>query len=179
MLSLWAAWYAAYRFYYAFDGRLGMIGEPRSPTQFREINLLGGAIILIAALLPPIAAAVWRRRWVRNLVVVGGWLALVGCCTHAVTDEVLRLFSLTGLHPTEFPPRFWLSVDRHRADLQDVLLNEPWFLIEGGLWGLFALAAVPPSARSGWLRSAALTCALASVVGVMNGLGAIPRFHIG
>jgi len=25
----------------------------------------------------------------------------------------------------------WLSFDRHAADMQDLLLNEPWFLIEG------------------------------------------------
>ncbi len=179
VLALWAGWYAAYRLYYAFGGQAGMIGEPRSPAQFREINLVGGVVILIAALAPPIMALAWPRRRVRKLVVVAGWLGLVGCCTHAITDEILRVFSLTGAHPTRLSPQFWLSVDRHKADLQDILLNEPWFFIEGCLWGVFALIAAPGYARRKWLRSALIACALASTFGVLSGVGAIPRSHLG
>lgn len=92
---------------------------------------------------------------------------------------ILRVFSLTGVHPTQLSPQFWLSVDRHKADLQDVLLNEPWFFVEGCLWGVFALSAVPEPARRRWLRSAVIACAVASIFGVLSGLGAIPKFHIG
>ncbi|MGN6871567.1 MAG: hypothetical protein ACTHMY_24495 [Solirubrobacteraceae bacterium] len=179
VLAVWAAWYAAYRFYYAFGGQVGMIGEPRSPSQFRQINLAGGLIIAIAALLPPIAVLLWRHQWVRNLVVAAGWVGLVGCWTHAVTDEILRLLSLTGAHPTRFPPEVWLSIERAKADLQDVLLNEPWFFVEGLLAGLLALTALPPAARPLWLRSAAIACAVASIVGVLSGLDVIPRFQFG
>jgi hypothetical protein len=130
-LALWGGWYAAYRLYYAFGGTVGMIGQPRSPAQFREINLRGGVIILMAALLPVLVAWAWRHRQIRNLVGVIGWIAFVACCTHALTSEILRLLSLAGIHPVELPAEFWLSVNRDKADLQDVLLNEPWFFIEG------------------------------------------------
>ena len=179
VLALWGSWYAAYRLYYAFGGHAGMIGEPRSPAQFRDINMRGGVIILTATLLPLIAASLWRHRGVRNGIVVIGWIALVGCCTHAITNETLRLLSLTGVHPIELSVEFWLSVNRDRADLQDVLLNEPWFFIEGCLWGLFALTALAPSVRRRWLHSAAIACAGASIVGVLSGLGGIPAFRIG
>ncbi len=178
-LAVWGASYAAYRFYYAFGGDIGMIGVPRSPAQFRQINLMGGAIILIAAVLPPVAASAWRHERVRKLVVVAGWIAVVGCCTHAITDEILRLLSLTGVHPTRFSPEFWVSVDRDKADLQDVLLNEPWFFVEGLLAALLALTALPRPARAPWLRSAAIACAAASIVGMLSGLDVIPRFHLG
>ena len=137
VLALWGGWYAAYRLYYAFGGHAGMIGEPRLPAQFREINLRGGVIILTAALLPLIVASLWRHRGVRNGIVVIGWIALVGCSTHAITNETLRLLSLTGVHPIELSAEFWLSVNRHKADLQHVLLNEPCFFSEGCLWGRF------------------------------------------
>jgi hypothetical protein len=66
-LAVWAAWYAAYRFYYGFGGHLGMIGHPSPAQHFCRDNLLGGAIILVAALLPSIAVSAWRHRPVRRL----------------------------------------------------------------------------------------------------------------
>ncbi len=156
-----------------------MIGRPRSPVQFQEVNLRGGVIILLATLLPLIAALAWRHRQARNLVGLTGWIAFVACCTHAITNEILRLLSLAGVHPIGLSPEFWLSVNRHKADLQDVLLNEPWFLFEGCLWGLFALKAVPRSTRPRWLQFVAITLAAASTVGVLSGLGVIPTVRVG
>jgi hypothetical protein len=178
-LGFWAAWYAAYRFYYAFGGHVGMIGRPAPAAHFRHDNLVGGTIILLAAVLPSIAAAAWRHRLVKAAVPVVGWIAAVGCCMHALTLEILRVLSLSGLHPHLYPSGLWLSVDRHRADLQDVLFNEPWFLVEGCLWGLFALAALEPPSRRLWCRSAVVVCVAAAVVGVSSGLGAIPTFRAG
>lgn len=179
VLGLWAGWYAAYRFYYAFGGRLGMIGRPAPAAHFRHDNLVGGTIILMAALLPAAAAGAWRHRRVRDAVAVVGWIAAVGCCVHALTMMTLRVLSLTGLHASPTPADLWLSLDRRRADLQDLLFNEPWFFVEGCLWGLFALAAVHPSMRGRWRRSAILACALAAAVGVTSGLGALPTFRYG
>jgi hypothetical protein len=173
-LGVWAAGYAAYRFYYAFGGQVGMIGRPSPAQHFRHDNFIGGAIILIGALLPSIAVSAWGHRPVRRLVPVVGWIAAVGCCMHAITLMTLRMLSLTGVHPTHYPPGLWLSIDRHQADLQDLFLNEPWFFIEGCLWALVALTALQPSARQRWQRSAAVACLLAATVGVLSGLGAIP-----
>ena len=178
-LAVWAAGYAAYRFYYAFGGQLGMIGRPSPAAHFRRDNAIGGAIILAAALLPPIAVRAWRHRPVRRLVAMVGWIAAVGCCMHALTLMTLRVLSLTGVHPIHYPAGMWLSTDRRQADLQDLLFNEPWFFVEGCLWAVFALSAVQPSSRQLWRRSAVIACALAAAVGVLSGLGAIPTFITG
>jgi hypothetical protein len=175
-LGLWAGWYAAYRFYYAFGGHLGMIGRPAPAAHFRRDNLVGGAIILVAAVLPSIAA---RFRLPRGLVPVVGWIAAVGCCMHALTLMALRVLSLTGVHPMHYPPGLWLSLNRREADLQDLLFNEPWFFIEGCLWAAFALTALQPSWRLRWRRSAVAACVLAAAVGVASGLGAVPTFRSG
>jgi hypothetical protein len=178
-LAVWAAGYAAYRFYYALGGQLGMIGRPAPAAHFRRDNLLGGTIILLAALLPLIAASEWRHRPVRRMVPVVGWVAAVGCCMHAVTLEILRVLSLTGVHPTHYPAGVWLSIDRRAADLQDASFNEPWFFVEGCLWALLAVAALRPSSRRRWQRSAVVACGLLAVVGVLSGLGTVPTFRAG
>ena len=178
-LGVWAAWYAAYRFYYAVGGSLGMIGQPAPAADFRRDNLVGGAIMLTVAVLPALAVWAWRYRLVRALVPVVGWIAAVGCCMHAVTLATLRVLSLIGVHPTHYPPGLWLSLDRYEADLQDLLFNEPWFFVEGCLWGVFALVALRRSSRRRWQRSAVLACALLAAVGVLSGLGAIPTFRSG
>jgi hypothetical protein len=146
---------------------------------FRHENLVGATIILLAALLPLIAVRAWRHSLVRRALPVVGWIAAVGCCMHALTLAILRVLSLTGVHPTHYPPGLWLSIDRRQADLQDLLFNEPWFFTEGCLWGLFALTALRPSSRSRWRRFAVVMCLLAAAVGVFSGLGAIRTFRRG
>jgi hypothetical protein len=98
---------------------------------------------------------------------------------HGLTLVTLRVLSLTGVHPTHYPPGLWLSIDHRKADLQDLLFNEPWFFIEGCLWALFALTALRPSSRQRWRRSAVVACAFAAAVGLLSGLGAIPTFRTG
>ena len=82
-------------------------------------------MILIATLAPPIWHWPGHAAGIRKLVVVAGGLGLVGCCTHAITAEILRVFSLTGAHPTQLSPQFWLPVERHKADLRDIRLTNP------------------------------------------------------
>ena len=106
-----------------------MIGRPAPAAHFRRDNLVGGVIILLAAALPQIGVRARRHRPMRRLLPVVGWIAAVGCCTHALTLVILRGFSLTGVHPTHYLPGIWLSLDRRYADLQDVFFNEPWFFV--------------------------------------------------
>ena len=78
----------------------------------------------------------------------------------------------------DFP--FFASIDRRESDLQDLLLNEPWFLVEGLLWGVlgwFGLA----SARARRLRvaSGVVTTVALTVVGVLSTVGIIGRFIVG
>ena len=179
VLAAWGSWYAAYRVYYGLGGDVGMIGRPAPGFTFRRDNLVAGAVILLAALVPSLAVHAWHHRAVRRVVAGVGWLAAVGCCMHALTLVVLRLLSLSGLHRIDYPPGVWLSIDHRKADVQDLLFNEPWFFVEGCLWALFALNAIAPSARRRWKRSAVVVCLVAAAIGVASGLGAIPTFRKG
>jgi hypothetical protein len=174
-LALWAFGYACYRGYYAVGGTYGMIGQPVSDALFRTVNAVGAAIIFVAAILPPVAL---RFPSLRRALPVLAWIGAVGCCMHALVDVILRVFSIAGVHPTELPSSMWRSFDRHAADLQDLLLNEPWFLIEGLLWGALGILLVTASRRRTWLISAAAACLLLTVIGVLSGLDVIGSFVI-
>jgi hypothetical protein len=150
-LVVWTLPYACYRAYYAAGGEFGMIGQPVSTAQIRAINAVGAAIIGAAAILPLLAM---RVRVLRRALPVLGWIAAVGCCMHALVDWTLRVLSLTGVHPTQLPASVWRSFGRRAADLQDLLVNEPWFFVEGLLWGTLAVGLIPRSRRRPWIVSA-------------------------
>jgi hypothetical protein len=173
---VWGLGYACYRAYYAVGGEIGMIGQPTSNAQFRAVNAVGAGIILIGALLPVVLV---RGASPRPAAPVLAWIAGVGCCMHALVDGILRLLSLTGVHLTELPADLWQSFDRRGSDLQDLMLNEPWFLVEGLLWVALGVASIHSSRRRLWLASAAATCLLLTVVGVLSGLDVIGSFRIG
>jgi hypothetical protein len=56
------------------------------------------------------------------------WMIAVGCCVHAFVDIIQRVLSLTGQLRIDNPRVGMASTDHRAADLQDLLLNEPWFL---------------------------------------------------
>lgn len=176
VLAIWAFAYACYRAYYAAGGRFGLIGTPVSDAQFRAINAVGAAIILFAAVLPLLGL---RIRPLRRALPVLGWIGAVGCCMHAVVDGILRVLSVTGVQPTQLPSSSWLSFDRHAADLQDLLLNEPWFLVEGLLWAALSLSLVRAGRRRPWLLSAVAACLVLSVIGVLSGVHVIGALYLG
>lgn len=174
-LCAWGLLYAAYRAYYALGGTAGMFGVPRSPSQFRTVNGIATGLLLLAAVLPLLLARGVRLRGAATVV---GWIAGVGCCMHALVDSILRVLSLTGVHPTRLPPDLWLSYDRHASDLQDLLGNEPWFFVEGLLWAALALTMVRPARRRTWIASAVVATLLLTTIGVLSGVGAIGSFIV-
>lgn len=175
-LAVWGLVYACYRAYYAAGGQIGMIGQPMSDAQFRAVNAVGAGIVLVGALLPP--AVVWAAP-LRPAAPILAWIVAVGCCMHAFVDGMLRLLSVTGVHLTQLPAELWQSFDRRASDLQDLLLNEPWFLVEGLLWVALGVTSVQSSRRRAWLVSATLACLLLTILGVLSGLDVIGSFRIG
>ena len=146
--------YAGYRAYYALGGDVGMIGVPASESDFRAVNAAGAAIIAAAGVLALLAVRV--RRILRALPVLG-WIGAVGCCMHALVDMTLCALSLTGVHAMTRPADFWLTVDHRTADLQDLLLNEPWFSSRAcsgarSVWSTSATAGGAPGSRRRWSR---------------------------
>lgn len=168
--------YAAYRGYYALGGQIGTIGTPVSQSRFEQANAIGAVIVGLAGILPMVAVRVPALG--RTLPVLG-WIGGVGCSMHAAVNMTLRVLSLTGVHPTRLPASFWADYDRRRSDLQDLFLNEPWFLLTGLLWATLGAAYVRRDRRSAWAWSAVTAALALTVVGVLSGLDVIGSFRLG
>src|ERR687898_1420374 len=174
----WALLYAAYRGYYALGGTVGMFGTPVSMSQWRLINAEGAAIILIGAVLPVATLPLWQRRQARLVLLALCWVIAVGCVMHALVDATARNLSLAGMLHMDFP--FFASIDRRESDLQDLLLNEPWFLVEGLLWGTLGwLMLASARSRRLWVASGLVATVILTVIGVLSTLGIIGRFIVG
>ena len=174
----WALLYAAYRGYYALGGTFGMFGVPVSLDQWRLINAVGAAIILVGAVLPVATLPLWKRRRTRSVLLALCWVVAVGCLMHALVDITARIFSLAGVLRMDFP--FFSHIDRRVADLQDLLLNEPWFLVEGLLWGALGwFGLVSARRRRLWVASGVVATVALTVIGVLSTVGIIGRFIVG
>jgi hypothetical protein len=179
LAAAWALLYALYRGYYALGGTVGMFGVPASESQWRLINAVGAAILLVGAAAPLVLLRWWRRPRLRTLLLTLCWLVTVGCVMHALIDATQRASSLAGLL-TMHPP-FWASIDQRRSDLQDLLWNEPWFLVEGLLWGAIAWTAGLHRSRRrlAWVTSALTAIAMLTVVGLLSAFGVIGKLIVG
>ena len=180
LAGAWALGYGLYRAYYGVGGTVGMFGQPVSDADWRAINLVAASLLFGAAVLPLLALPLWRTRWARRILLAAAWLIAVACIGHALINDVLRVLSLAGWHEVLYPPGFWLSIDRQAADLQDLVFNETWFLLEGTLWVAIAWTVLGPSAgRRRWVGSAVVAIALALIVGLLSAFGVIDRIVIG
>jgi hypothetical protein len=174
----WALLYAAYRGYYALGGTVGMFGTPVSISQWRLINAVGAAIIFIGAVLPVATIPLWPRRRARSGLLALCWVVAVGCVMHALVDVTARFPSLAGVLHIDFP--IFASIDRSEADWQDLLLNEPWFLVEGLLWGALGwIGFASVRSRRLWVASGVVTTVALTVIGVLSTVGIIGRFIVG
>ena len=159
-----------------------MFGTPVSETQWRLINAAGAGIIFVGAIAPLVLVRLWRREGrPRGAAIVFGlcWLVMVGCVMHALVGITQRILSLTGMGTFDFP--FWASIDRRASDLQALLFNEPWFLVEGLLWGAIAWSGGLRDSprRTWWLVSAVVAILTLTGVGILSATGVLGRLIIG
>ncbi|HEX4214472.1 MAG TPA: hypothetical protein VIA06_14245 [Candidatus Dormibacteraeota bacterium] len=170
--------YGAYRGYYALGATAGMIGVPSSRPEWLLINRVGAAALLLAALVPLIALPLWERRPARWVLLTLFSIAAVGLSMHALIDETQRLLDLAGLagrlHINPYRFGGWRSVDVRAGDLQDILLNEPWFLIEGLTCGALVLSELGRRViRVRWLAGAGAATLVCTVFGLLSATGVI------
>jgi hypothetical protein len=174
----WALIYATYRGYYALGGTIGMFGTPVSTDLWRFINGVGAVVLVGAATIAALVPRSRNRPRVRALLVGFSWVAFVGCVMHAVVDEVTRGLSLAGLHSMDLA--FWATIDQRAADLQDLLWNEPWFLVEGLLWLAIAWRLLrSPTGRRRFLVSGLAAIVFFTAAGLLSALGVTGRLIIG
>jgi hypothetical protein len=175
--SGWALLYALYRGYYGLGGTVGMFGTPTSWTEWRQINLVAAAILLVAAALPVAALPLWQRPRLRPVLLALCWVVAVGCTMHGLVDDVERVLSLTGRLRIDYP--IFATVNRRAADLQDLAFNETWFLIEGILWAVLAWIGLGRSpGRRWWVATAVAAVAALTSIGLLSAFGVVGTFIV-
>jgi hypothetical protein len=161
-------------------GTVLLPGTPVAHGPFQMINAVAAVVIGVAAVLPIAALPLWSRRPVRRVLLVVCWAVAVGCCTHALVASTERVLSLAGWLQIDYPAPVWVSVDRRAADLQDLFLNEPWFLVEGLVYGLLGWVALNTDRqRRRWIGSAVAAIMALSAVGLLSATGVIGKVIIG
>jgi hypothetical protein len=177
--AAWALFYALYRAYYALGGTVGMFGVPVSDDQWRYINAVGAGILLVGAAAPLALLTLWPRPRLRPMLLAFCWVVTVGCIMHALVDMIQRAASLAGLLSMHLP--FWQTIDQRQSDLQDLLFNEPWFLIEGLAWATIAWMGGLKSSphRRWWIVSALAAIVALTIVGLLSAFDVTDRFVVG
>lgn len=182
LVSVCAILYASYRAYYALGGTVGMFGQPASMSQWRAVNAFGAIAISLAAIVPLAALPLSRWPQARLVLLVLFSLAAVGLVMHGLIDEGQRALSLSGLASRwhlalpALSTTGWIQKDQRTADLQDVFLNEPWFLVEGLLCGAIVWRALGPGAvRRRWLAGAIAAVLALTAYGMLSSVGLVGR----
>lgn len=169
----WGLWYAIYRAYYAAGGTGFLAGTIRhsSEAEFQQVNLAGAVIICVAAILPVATLPLWSRAGPRRVLLALCWLVAVGCCMHALVDGIERVLSLTGVLRLDYWSG-WATVNHRTADLEDLLFNEPWFLLEGLAFATLGWIALGPGrVRRWWVTSGLAAIGVLTVLGMLTVAG--------
>ena len=179
LAAVWSFGYGVYRSYYALGGTIGVFGTPVSLAQWRRINAIAAGMLFIAAALALILVSAWAYHRARPFLLVLCWILSVGCASHALINIVQRIASLSGALTISYP--FWQTIDRRTADLQDLLFNEPWFLIEGVLWAAIAWAGALRESprRLWWVGSAVAATIVSTAIGALSAFGVIGKVIVG
>lgn len=177
--AVWSFGYGLYRLYYALGGTFGMFGIPASVTQWQRINGIAAILLFTSALLPLVMMKGWWNPRMRPALIGICWVIAVACVSHAFIGLAQRLSSLTGMLVISYP--FWDAINTRQADLQALLFNEPWFMVEGVLWGLIAWNGALQSSprRSWWTGSALAAIAVSVVIGLLSSFGVIGQIIVG
>lgn len=156
-----------------------MHGTPVSFPLWRHVNAIGAVLILAFAILPLLLLPAWRHRRARPLLLALCWIVAVGCVSHALIDIVQHAASLAGTLTINYP--FWQRIDRRALDLQVILFNEPWFLVEGLLWAGIARAGALQASRWRWwwMGSALAAVAAATTIGLLRAFGVMAKVIVG
>jgi len=174
----WALWYAIYRAYYGFGGTVDMFGTPVSESQWRTINLVAAVLLPLVAVLPIAVLPLWKRPRMRLVLLGLCWVLAVGFVVHGVIDDLQRVLSLTGLLHLNYP--LFATVDRHAANIQDLVFNETWVLIDGALWGILGWMGLSSlRGRQWWLGTACAAMAVLTAVGLLAAYGVVGKTILG
>ncbi|MEZ4864897.1 MAG: DUF3995 domain-containing protein [Caldilineaceae bacterium] len=164
---IWSIGYMLPHLYWALGGTAGQALLRPSILELPQWELINWAasVFLTGAGLIGLAFVYIRRRGFVSWLLLA--IALAGCsvaASHGIYGIVDRILQIAGVATVESAP---FDLSEHAYVVWDLVLYEPWFLIEGILFGLVGWYYLEqPRQRYIWLT----LCVLGVVVGLVTGL---------
>lgn len=164
---IWSIGYMVPHLYWALGGTGGQALLRPSILELPQWELINGvaSVFLTAAGCVGLAFVYLRQRGFLRWLLLA--IALVGCslaASHGIYGIVNRILQMAGVAALESAPFNW---GEHAYVVWDLVLFEPWFLIEGILLGLVGWYSLENSRhRQIWL----ILCVVGVIVGLVTGL---------
>jgi hypothetical protein len=168
-LSVWSGLYVLPHVYWALGGEHGfslLRPEAVALDEWRGINAVASLVLLL-----PIGIGLGLLRHRRSspirVALLGSALAGTSIATaHGIYGIVYRILNLTGVVEVDGEKA---TVSEHPWVLWDLLLFEPWFLIEGILFFAVGWTAIADAAmRRRWALACGVGIGLATLSGVLG-----------
>ncbi|MBM7551634.1 DUF3995 domain-containing protein [Thalassobacillus pellis] len=164
---IWSIAYMLPHLYWALGGTIGLSLLKESIAEaayWKMINWVASGFLTAAGFLG-IAFIYFRKQKIIGWFLLA--IALIGCsisASHGIYGIIYRLFQITGVVEMETGA---FNVADHKFVLSDLLLFEPWFLIEGILLGVLGWCYLnKPRSRKIWL----ILCTAGVILGLISGL---------
>ncbi|WLD94206.1 DUF3995 domain-containing protein [Alkalihalobacillus sp. AL-G] len=164
---IWSIAYMLPHLYWALGGTVGLSLLKPSIAELSYWEMINwvASVFLTAAGLLGIAFIYLRNQMVIRCLLLA--IALIGCSiatSHGIYGIFYRIFQITGVVTVESGP---FIAEEHTFVWSDLLLFEPWFMIEGILLGILGWCYInKPRNRRIWLT----LCTIGILIGLISGL---------
>lgn len=164
---LWSIGYMLPHLYWALGGTRGLSllrASVLALPQWELINWVASVFLTAAGFLGLAFVYLRQRGFLRRSLLA---IALAGCslaASHGIYGIINRLLQMAGVAALESAP---FNLGEHAYVVWDLVLFEPWFLIEGILLGLVGWYSLDkPRQRQIWR----ILCVVGVIVGLVTGL---------
>jgi hypothetical protein len=164
---VWSIAYMLPHLYWARGGTIGLsLLKPSvlALPQWQIINWVASVILTAAGLLGIAFIRIKTRDFLSWSLLA---IALAGCAlatSHGIYGIVYRVLQIAGLIQVESGP---FNIEEHTFVLWDLVLFEPWFVIEGILLGSLGWHYLnSPRQQRIWL----ILCTTGTIAGIISGL---------
>ncbi|HMR66737.1 MAG TPA: DUF3995 domain-containing protein [Anaerolineae bacterium] len=164
---IWSIAYMLPHLYWALGGRLGLsLLKPSvlELPQWEMINWVASVFLTAAGFLGLAFIYLRKRNFLSWLLLA---ITLAGCsvaASHGIYGIINRILQMAGVAELESGP---FNINEHAYVVWDLVLFEPWFLVEGILLGLVGWSYLnQPRYKQIWLA----LCILGIIAGLVTGL---------
>ena len=178
--ALWAFWVTAafipIHAYWALGGSFWLPPSALLPANRHTVQVANWGVRLLLAIGAAILLALARptdRRIHPAVLLAPVWIGSVVALSHAVLGFVTKSLYVAGLHgAVDFPAlpgttAATAAAENHTAAVLDLLVFEPWFLVEGMLLLLAGWASLRAPNAHRWTVSVVVGAALIEAFGVL------------